>query len=450
MIARLRERVAAWTTPTRVRVAAGAGALVLVVVLVAGFEAGSSEQHRLDRARTEEAAFRHSLRVTRVGVASQRRAITAAYRASAQLARDLADTRFDAGRTQGQLTLAQALLEQAQAVFATQTVRRTAVHDCLTGVQLALNRTRVGDAAGATSALRSAAGACQVALTSPGDPVPFLAFDFADPYVLHAGNQYFAYATNAAGGSVQWARGPDLTHFEFAGNVLGGLPAWAAPGSVWAPSVLLRPGGAVLYYTGREAATGRQCLSSAIGPGPAGPFLDPSTGPLECGTTGAIDPSPFVDADGAAYLLYKTERPARIWSRPLAPDGRGFAGGPSQLLAPSQRWEAGNVEAPSMLRAGSGYWLFYSGNDWNGRNYAEGIARCSSPNGPCRAEATNPVLASKGVIAGPGGGEVFSDGSSWWLAYHAYHEPLVQYPNSRLPYVTRISFDLFGRPTVSP
>ena len=50
-----------------------------------------------------------------------------------------------------------------------------------------------------------------------------------------------------------------------------------------------------------------------------------------------------------------------------------------------------------------------------------------------------------------GRGEVFTDtANNWWLAYHAYQEPLVGYPNSRLLYFSPISLDAVGRPTISP
>ena len=79
------------------------------------------------------------------------------------------------------------------------------------------------------------------------------------------------------------------------------------------------------------------------------------------------------------------------------------------------------------------------------------MARCLGPSGPCAADGANPVLASSGSAAGPGGGEVFTTSSGEWrLAYHAYQEPLVRYPNSRLLHFARIGFDGNGRPTISP
>jgi hypothetical protein len=435
---------------TQRRALLAAGAVALAAVLVTVFVAGTSEQRRLDRAEFREAALERGIRDTRRDTREQNHALIRAYTDGIVLAKELSVAHLDAATAQNDLSAAQGPLNEARASLALQSTRLTAVRDCLDGVQRALDRTRVRDTAAATSFLRAAAPACQAAMARPGEPVPVLAYDFADPFVLRAGGRFYAFATNAAGGSIQAAHSGDLVHWDFAGNALAGLPTWASAGSVWAPAALVRGGTTVLYYTVREAFTGRQCISAAVGSAPGGPFLDPSTGPMECGSKGAIDPSPFVDLSGNAYLLYKTEEPARIVSRLLTPDGRSFAGPPHEILAPSQRWEAGNVEAPSMLRTPSGYWLFYSGNHWNGASYAQGVARCNGPEGPCQADGRNPLLASRPPMAGPGGGEVFHDGSAWRLAYHAYREPLVRYPNSRLLHFARIDFDGQGRPVLVP
>jgi hypothetical protein len=437
-------------SPGRRRALLVAAAVLLVGALVVGVTSGIREQHRLHQAQQVEQAQRTTLAVTRAGVTDQRRKLSAAGVYGKALAGDLVDANADVTLTDAFLVKAREVLAHSRETLGSQTARRATVETCLRGVRQALDATRTLNTIAATAFLRAVAPACQSALTPAGERPPVLAFDFADPFVVRAGNQYFAYATNAAGGAVQEARGTALDHWELDGNALANIPSWALPGSVWSPAVLPRADGALLFYTVRQASTGRQCLTVAVGSGPGGPFLDGSSGPLECGDSGAIDPSPFVDANGNAHLLYKTERPARLWSRPLAPDGRTFSGPSSLLLASTQRWENGNVEAPSMLRNGSTYWLFYSGNDWNGEHYAEGVARCSSPAGPCTADSHNPILASRAGAAGPGGGEVFTDtAGNWWLAYHAYQEPLVGYPNSRLLYFSPISLDPAGRPTIS-
>jgi beta-xylosidase len=102
--------------------------------------------------------------------------------------------------------------------------------------------------------------------------------DFPDPFVLVAGDRYFAYGTQTKGLNLQVMESADLSGWEHRGDVLPGLPGWAAPGRTWAPSVLRRPGSYVLYYTVHFAETGRQAVSVATAQGPAGPFVDRSTG----------------------------------------------------------------------------------------------------------------------------------------------------------------------------
>ncbi len=427
------------------------GVTTLVAVLVVLLVSGGSEQHRLDRAAPPKSRSGKIWRSPGERSPTSARPSSAAYSLAKKLVKELDAGNADAATTQAALGAAKTALSNAQVVLSTQSSRRAVVEQCLTGVKQALDATRARDTKSATAHLRAAAPSCQAALTPDGEAAPVLAFDFADPFVLRVGGGYYAFATNAAGGSVQEARSPNLGAWELVGNALDNIPSWAVAGSVWAPAAMVRGPVTVLYYTVREASSRRQCISAAISASPGGPFLDGSSGPMECAESGAIDPSPFIDATGNPFLLYKTERPARIWSRPLTPDGRAFAGPPSLMLTPTQRWEGGNVEAPSMLRNGSTYWLFYSGNDWNGRNYAEGVARCAGPAGPCRANPGNPVLTSRGTAAGPGGGEVFLDAAGTWrLAYHAYQEPLVKYPNSRLLYFARIGFDAAGVPTINP
>ena len=99
-----------------------------------------------------------------------------------------------------------------------------------------------------------------------------------------------------------------------------------------------------------------------------------------------------------------------------------------------------------MLRNGSTYWLFYSGNDWNGDTTPKASPGARAQ--PGRAPQTAGTRSSRRAPAssGPGRGEVFIDtASNWWLAYHAYQEPLVGYPNSRLLYLSPISLDAGGR-----
>src|ERR1700686_1478860 len=59
--------------------------------------------------------------------------------------------------------------------------------------------------------------------------------------------------------------------------------------------------------TARRTSSGSRPGRAASRP-PIGPFIDTSAAPFACQTTlgGSIDPSPFVNADGTPYLVWKS------------------------------------------------------------------------------------------------------------------------------------------------
>jgi hypothetical protein len=122
------------------------------------------------------------------------------------------------------------------------------------------------------------------------------------------------------------------------------------------------------------------------------------------------------------------------------------------LIAYDQAWEAPLVENPSMVRYEGRYYLIYSANWYEGRDYAVGYALCESASGPCVKPLDGPVLASAGDVAGPGGASFFRDGDgTLWIAYHAWTEPVVGYAGGkRSLHLARVEFEqerpLFYRP----
>ena len=301
----------------------------------------------------------------------------------------------------------------------------------------------IGGAGGAAGRIRS--------LFRGGAPVVYC-HDFADPFVLHAGSSYYAYATNTGDEHVVVLSSGGLFGTAKKRDALPNLPPWSSPGYVWAPAVLQRPGGFVMYYATRVAATGHQCLSSALSSRPEGPFVDGSTGPLICPPGGgAIDPDPFVAADGRVYLLWKEyDGQTGIVGQEITADGRSLVGPVRLMLVADQAWEAGIVEAPSMVEHDGRYYLFYSGNDWATANYAIGYAVCDSPLGPCTKPSPGPWLASTPSARGPGSPDVFSDDhGQLWIALHSWVRGQVGYPaGARSFFVVRLSF-VNGTPVVT-
>lgn len=324
---------------------------------------------------------------------------------------------------------------------------------CLGGVRSSYQQIAGHNNGQAAQDISAVSAACKTVAggTSAGLVYPF---DFPDPDVILVGSTYFAYATNSVAGNIQIIESTDLTHWSAVGNALPSLPSWAAPDATWAPAVAQIGGSFVLYYAAVVAGPGggEECISAASASQPQGPFTDTSSAPLECqpSLSGSIDPSLFFDVNGTPYLVWRSGAAgaATIWSEQLNPAGTGFAGsGPSQLLVPTQRWEAGVVEAPDLVTTGGRYFLFYSGNNWNSANYAVGVADCSGPLGPCGNPTSQPLLASGPSVAGPGGESVFTDTSgSFWMAFHAWVPGAVGYPHSRDLYIRRL--DLSGNTPV--
>jgi Glycosyl hydrolases family 43 len=267
--------------------------------------------------------------------------------------------------------------------------------------------------------------------------------DFPDPFVLRVGDTYYLYSTNTAGYHVPVLTTGGITGTGSRHDALPTLPAWSAGDEVWAPSVLQRGSAFVLYYATRPSGSSGLCISAAIAAQPAGPFVDRSSGPMICPSSGAIDPSPFVDANGQAYLLWKNDGPAAsIASQPLDPTGLRLVGAPATLLTADQPWEDHVVEAPSMVRDGTTYYLFYSGGQWNTANYAIGYAVCTGPLGPCHKPIDHPWLGSNFTAQGPGGQEFFTDQSGQlWMVLHAWVSGKVGYPfGARNVFVLRVVF----------
>ncbi len=308
---------------------------------------------------------------------------------------------------------------------------------------------------------------CSIPVIDPSDEVklertytnPIYSADFPDPFVLRVGDVYYVYATNVDEINVPVLRlSADFADADLLGDALPQLPAWAASNQklTWAPSVLQRGDKYILYYTARYRKVGLQCISYAVSDRPEGPFQDNSTGPFICQTElgGSIDPSPFVNDDGKAYLLWKNDgnccgKPVGLWMQQLSDDGLTIVDDPTELIRKDQPWEHPLIEGPAMVKHDGRYYLFYSANWWESREYAVGYAVCESVVGPCVKPQNEPIFAAKGTVMGPGGQEFFTDAhGNLWMAYHAWTAPDIGYPNgSRSLRIDLVTF-VDGKPVI--
>lgn len=262
--------------------------------------------------------------------------------------------------------------------------------------------------------------------------------NFPDPFVLPVPDGYYAYATNGNGAAVQVMFSPDLVRWTPRPDALSALPAWAAPGYTWSPAVLPRPGGYVLYYAVRDRRGNRQAISLATSTHPAGPFTDHSSEPFvyQFRLGGSIDPSPFIDVDGSAHLLWKADsnairRRSSLWIGELSDDGLEIRA-PARLLEHGAAWEEPLIEAPCLVNDDGVYYLFYSANWWNTGRYSIGYATAAHRLGPYeRQTQRGPWFASDAQVAGPGGQEWFVDHHGGRrMAYHGWEPGRVNRPGS--------------------
>ena len=257
---------------------------------------------------------------------------------------------------------------------------------------------------------------------------PVLDENFPDPGLLRVGKVYHAYSTNSSNANVPHAVSRDLVHWEAAGDAMPVLPGWTRGGRTWAPEVTQIGKTFALYFTAQDDASGRQCIGVATAASPAGPFKDTSGKPLVCQIAegGSIDASPFQDADGKRYLLWKNDgnccnQTTNLYLQPLSPDGLKLTGKASTLIQNFQLWEGNVIEAPTLYRAGGVYYLLYSAGPYDSDLYAVGYATATRVTGPYKKAPENPILVSKGEVAGPGHQTVVTDGAGrTWLAYHAW------------------------------
>jgi len=289
---------------------------------------------------------------------------------------------------------------------------------------------------------------------------PVLHTNFPDPFVLEDNGVYYAYATNGAGKNIQAARSTDLVTWELLTDAMPALPSWAKLGGslVWAPEVTKASDKYVMYYVARDKASDKQCVGVATADKPDGKFKDTNPKPFVCQADqgGTIDPDVFRDGD-KLYLYYKNDgnccgMPTRLWAQELAPDGLSLVGQPSELVENNVPWEGRVVEAPTMWKHDDKYYLFFSGNNYAGFEYAVGYATCSSPTGPCQQATENPILSSrmtqKPLIVGPGHQTLVQVGDQTWIVYHVWEVlPSGMTSSNRYVYIDRLDWK-DGKPIV--
>lgn len=270
--------------------------------------------------------------------------------------------------------------------------------------------------------------------------------DFPDPAIVRNGNTYFAYSTTTANLNLPVIKSTDLRNWRVVGEGLARPARWALSRKVgnrrvartWAPTVARFGKRFVHAYAtpARGAKDHRMCISISTSKRHWGGFVDRTRRPFVCPTNrGAIDPEFYRAPNGLRYLLWKSEQtasyPSQLWSHRISGTGTRLYSTSGLLLQTREPWEGRVIENPSMIAYAGRYYLFYSGGSYADSTYATGYAVCTTPLGPCTRASTQPLLATGGNVAGPGGATAFLGASGrLHLAYAAWDYGNTGYPTS--------------------
>lgn len=182
-------------------------------------------------------------------------------------------------------------------------------------------------------------------------------------------------------------------------------------GGFWAPQVVQYKGSYYMAYTADEQIAIAKAASAK------GPFKQDQFVHLS-GTGKQIDPFLFFDKNGKIYLYHvKLQNGNRIYVAEMKPDLSDVVPGTEkECIASTGGWEntAGSkwpvAEGPTVLMHKNTYYLIYSANDFRSKDYAVGYATSSSPLGPWKKYAGNPIISRHTVSQnGTGHGDVFTD-----------------------------------------
>lgn len=278
---------------------------------------------------------------------------------------------------------------------------------------------------------------CTRLLAAFGDGHQVLPGQFADPDLAKFGGRYYLYPTTD--GFEHWAgtqfrvfSSSDLKDWRDEGMILDlateDVP-WAV-GSAWAPAIAYRNGNYYFYFCGKTQ-DGSHSIGVAVAGTPSGPFRarpEPLISMEQMERLGipmslTIDPSIYVEDDGAYYLLFGNGNPAIVRLGEdmvsVAEDTmRGVSGGLYDFR-----------EAVTVLKRGGLYHFTWSCDDTGSEDYHVNYGTSEHLYGPVTYRY--PILiknkdkdmlgtAHHSILQEPGTDQ-------YWIAYHRFVTPLTRF-----------------------
>jgi len=252
-------------------------------------------------------------------------------------------------------------------------------------------------------------------------PPPAIDGFTADPAIRVFGDTYYLYPTSdkpfwqttdfsvwSSKNLVDWTRHPKVL------DVSTDL-TWAYI-EAWAPDAIERNGTYYFYF----CAQGN--IGVATARSPLGPFKDALGKPLIAKGTGVrtntIDPYPFIDDDGQAFLYYGNGELANVYK--LKADMITLDGKVATIALRDHR------EAPVVFKRGGKYYFMWSIDDARSPNYRVGWGMADSPLGPVTSPVKDFIVLQKNgpAVATAHHSVVNVPGTDrWYVAYHRHALP---------------------------
>ena len=252
-------------------------------------------------------------------------------------------------------------------------------------------------------------------------PSPILQGFTADPAIRVFGDKYYVYPTsdkpnwNTTEFAV-WSS-PNLVDWKKEGVILDVTKdlSWADL-QAWAPDCIERDGKYFFYFCARGK------IGVAVAPTPTGPFKDALDRPLlqKGGKvhTNTIDPYPFIDDDGQAYLYYGNGDFAEVVK--LKPDMITLDGDPRRIHLKEFR------EGIVVFKRKGKYYFMWSIDDARSPDYRVGWGTADNPLGPVTPASKDfIVLRQNGPAVGTAHHSVVNipDTDRWYTVYHRHAIP---------------------------
>jgi len=248
--------------------------------------------------------------------------------------------------------------------------------------------------------------------------------DFPDPFVLPYKGKFYAYATETGGHKgFQVMESPDLVNWTHKGVAF--KPDWSEI-HYWAPEVLERNGTFYMTYSAENPVTKKHDIAVATSDNPLSGFVHRAV--LVRGDdnkVGVIDATIFIDSDKTPYLIYSEEEPRRIVLRKMASDMLAVVGERVELMKPDREVEKGVTEAPTLIKRGGKYHLFYSTGWFQSNkpdaNYSVWHSVASCLTGQYVKDAAPLVKTVADSTYSPGHQTLITlPSGEWWMIYHGW------------------------------